>query len=64
MLHALIFDFLNYATGRLDPAIETIARKACVSISSAKRGLANLKHCGVLNWINRAATTRDEKGRF
>ena len=43
VLHTLIFDFLNYATGRLDPAIETIARKAAISISSAKRGLANLK---------------------
>jgi hypothetical protein len=64
VLHALIFDFLNYATGRLDPAIETIAKKAAVSISSAKRGLANLKRCGVLNWIRRAAETRDEKGRF
>jgi hypothetical protein len=64
VLHALIFDFLNYATGRLDPAIETIARKACISVRSAKRGLANLKLCGVLNWIRRAAETRDECGRF
>ena len=29
VLHTLIFDFLNYVTGRLDPAIETIAKKAC-----------------------------------
>ena len=64
VLHALIFDFLNYATGRLDPAIETIARKAAISISSVKRGLANLKRSGVLHWIRRAAETRDEKGRF
>jgi hypothetical protein len=64
VLHALIFDFLKYATGELDPAIETIARKACASVSSVKRGLANLKACGVLNWIRRAAETRDEKGRF
>jgi len=64
VLHALIFDFLNYATGRLDPAIETIARKACISVSSVKRGLANLKRSGVLNWVRRAAETRDERGRF
>lgn len=64
VLHALIFDFLDYATGQLDPAIETIAKAACVSVRSAKRGLASLKHCGVLNWIRRAAETRDEKGRF
>src|SRR5215212_5126269 len=64
VLHTLIFDFLNYATGRLDPAIATIAKKAAISVSSAKRGLANLKHSGVLHWIRRAAETRDEKGRF
>jgi hypothetical protein len=64
VLQALIFDFLNYVTGQLDPAIETIARAACISESSAKRGLASLKRCGVLNWIRRAGETRDEKGRF
>ena len=64
VLHALIFDFLDYATGELDPAIESIARKACASVASVKRGLRNLKLCGVLNWIRRAGETRDEKGRF
>src|SRR4051794_37072748 len=64
VLHTLIFDFLNYASGRLDPAIETIARKAAISISSAKRGLANLKCSGVLHWLRRAAETHDKKGRF
>src|SRR4051812_1572675 len=64
VLHTLIFDILDYATGRLDPAIETIAKKAAISISSVKRGLANLKQSGVLHWIRRAAETRDEQGRF
>jgi hypothetical protein len=64
VLHALIFDFLDYMTGELDPAIKSIAQKACTSVASVKRGLRNLKHCGVLNWIRRAAETRDEKGRF
>jgi len=64
VLEALIFDFLNYATGQLDPAIATIARAACISQRSAKRGLANLKRCGVLGWLRRAGETRDEKGRF
>src|SRR3954469_536153 len=64
VLHALIFDFLNYASGQLDPAIETIAHKACISVRSAKRGLANLKQWCVLHWIRRAGETRDEKGRF
>ena len=64
VLHALIFDCLDYVSGQLDPAIATIARKACMSVSSVKRGLSNLKLCGVLNWIRRAGETRDEKGRF
>src|SRR3954454_5174999 len=64
VFHTLIFDILDYATGRLDPAIETIARKACISISSVKRGLVNLKRSGLLHWIRRAAETRDEQGRF
>jgi hypothetical protein len=29
-----------------------------------KRGLAKLRDSRVLNWIRRAAETRDEKGRF
>ena len=64
VLHTLVFDSLHYLSGRLDPSIATIARKACISISSAKRGLANLKRCGLLHWIRRAAETRDELGRF
>ena len=64
VLHALIFDFLNYVSGRLDPAIASIARKACISARSVKRGLANLKLAGVVNWLRRAAETRDEHGRF
>lgn len=64
VLHTLLFDFLNYATGRLDPAIASIARKACISARSVTRGLANLKLSGVLNWLRRAGETRDEHGRF
>ena len=43
VLHTLIFDFLNYATGRLDPAIETIARKAASAsaASSAASPISN-----------------------
>jgi len=32
VLHALIFDFLNHRTGRLDPSYEAIARKAGVCV--------------------------------
>ena len=40
-LHALLFDFMHYASGRLDPSIKAIARAANISESSVKRGLAN-----------------------
>ena len=41
VLHALIFDFLNHRTGRLDPSYAAIARKAgvCVrTVATALRG--------------------------
>ena len=34
VLHSLIFDFLNYRTGRLDPSYEGIARKANLARST------------------------------
>jgi hypothetical protein len=63
VLYALIFDFLDYATGQLDPAIATIAKKANICERSAHRGLANLKHAGVLNWLRRC-TESFKNGRF
>ena len=63
MLHALIFDFLNYASGRLDPAIATIARLAAISERSAARGLDALKFAGILNWLRRC-TASIKDGRF
>jgi hypothetical protein len=63
-LHALLFDFLNYASGRLDPAHATIARAANISERSVRRGLVKLKTAGVLNWLRRCVEDRDEAGRF
>jgi hypothetical protein len=57
VLHAMIFDFLNFRTGQLDPGYEAIARKACIGIRSAARGLQNLKRCGILNWLRRCTAT-------
>jgi hypothetical protein len=53
VLHALLFDFLNNKTGRMDPQYSTIARAACISIATVGRALARLKAAGVLNWIPR-----------
>ena len=47
VLHTLIFDFLNYVTGRLDPAIETIAKKtaSASAASSAASPISNDPAC-------------------
>ncbi|WP_156967688.1 helix-turn-helix domain-containing protein [Methylosinus sp. PW1] len=63
VLHALIFDFLNYATGALFPSQESIARAANISPRSVARGLAKLKAAGVVNWLRRCAEDWIE-GRF
>lgn len=56
VLEALIFDFLNYASGTLWPSVAAIARKAGISARSARRGLDNLKAAGVLLWQRRKAS--------
>jgi hypothetical protein len=39
VLHAMIFGFLDYRSGRLDPGYATLAREACISVRSVARGL-------------------------
>lgn len=63
VLHALVFDFLNYGSGRLDPSYQAIAVSACISARSAARGLAALKRAGVLTWLRRC-TGNMEDGRY
>jgi hypothetical protein len=53
ILHALIFDFLNFRSGALYPSRRAIAAKAAISERSVGRGLAKLKAAGVLNWLRR-----------
>jgi hypothetical protein len=63
VLEALIFDFLNYATGRLDPSYAAIARAANVCESTVATAIKRLRDLGILNWVRRCAKTwRD--GRF
>jgi hypothetical protein len=63
VLYVLLFDFLNYSSGRLDPAIATIAKAANISPRSAARGLANLKAWRVINWVRRCVVEVNETGR-
>jgi hypothetical protein len=64
VLHALIFDFLNFRTGRLDPSYAAIAAKAGVCVRTVASALARLKALGILNWVRRCAERRDVDGRF
>ena len=63
VLHALIFDFLNHRTGRLDPSYSAIASKAGVCVRTVASALKRLRELGILDWVRRCAETwRD--GRF
>jgi hypothetical protein len=63
VLHALIFDFLNHRTGRLDPSYAAIAAKAGVCVRTVATALARLRELGILNWVRRCAE-RWGDGRF
>jgi hypothetical protein len=63
VLHALIFDFLNFRSGRLDPSYAAIARKANVCERTVANAIKRLRDLGILNWVRRCAESwRD--GRF
>jgi hypothetical protein len=64
VLHALIFDFLNHRTGRLDPSYAAIAQKAGVCVRTVASALKRLKALGILNWVRRCAERRAADGRF
>lgn len=64
VLHAMLFDFLNYQTGRLDPSYDGIARRANVCRRAVASALKRLKALGVIHWLRRCSETRDAMGRF
>lgn len=63
VLHTLIFDFLNYTSGRLDPSHAAIARKANVCARTVANALKRLRELGILNWVRRCAESW-RNGRF
>ena len=64
VLHVLLFDFLNFKSGRLDPSQAAIADKANISERSVGRGLVKLKAAGVLNWLRRCVGVVAAAGGF
>lgn len=63
VLHALLFDFMNYRSGRLDPSYAAIARKANLCERTVAAALQRLKDLRILNWVRRCAE-RWQDGRF
>jgi len=55
VLHTLIFDFLDYATGQLDPGYAAIAKKANVCMRTVATAVKRLRALGILNWLRRCA---------
>ena len=64
VLYALLFDFLDYTTGRLDPSYDAIAEKAGVCRRAAVNAVRRLKELGLLYWQRRCREETDEAGRF
>ncbi len=64
VLHTLIFDFLNHATGRLDPSYSAIQRRTRLCRQTVAKALARLKQLGIINWIRRCREDQDVDGRF
>jgi hypothetical protein len=63
VLHTLIFDFLNFRSGRLDPSYAAIARAANVCERTVATAIQRLKALGILNWVRRCVESRRD-GRF
>ena len=63
-LYTLLFDFLNHKTGRLDPSLDAIARKAGCCRRAVVNAIRRLRDLGLLNWQRRCEEDRDEAGRF
>src|SRR3954451_390152 len=61
VLSVLIFDFLDYSSGRLDPSHAAIARKARMCERSVIKALQKLRSLGVLNWMRRC---HEERGAW
>jgi|SRR5215213_1779366 len=62
VLSVLIFDFLDYQSGRLDPSYAAIARKARMCERTVAKALAKLKMLGILTWIRRCHEERGPWG--
>lgn len=54
-----LYELVDYATGRLEPAIATIASEIGRSYSAVHDALRRLRRAGFLNWIRRSRPIKD-----
>lgn len=64
VLHALVFDFQNFRTGRLDPSYSAIAKASNLCRRSVATALRRLKDLGIVDWTRRCAETRTDTGQY
>jgi hypothetical protein len=64
VLRVLLFEFLDYTTGQLDPSYDEIARKAGVCRRTVAEALQRLKALGLLYWQRRSRPEGDGNGGF
>lgn len=64
VLRALMFRFLNWKSGRLDPAYETIAKACRYKRSAVAEALKALHRLGIITWRRRCHATTGKDGRF
>jgi len=64
VLHVLLFDFLDYASGQLDPSYDTIARKAGVCRRAVAEALRRLRVLGLLHWQRRSRPEPEANGGY
>lgn len=55
-----LYDFVDFRTGRLEPAIATIAEKVGFSYAAVHNALARLRLYGFLQWIRRSRPLDNE----
>ena len=64
VFYVLLFDFLDFATGRLEPSYEAIAQKAGVCRRTVAAALKRLRELGLLHWQRRCREDEDAAGSF
>jgi hypothetical protein len=64
VLRVLLFEFLDYATGCLEPSYDAIAAKAGLCRRTVAAALCRLRDLGLLHWQRRSRPEQEDGGGF